>query len=177
MDTPPDRAKLQEVLETIPNNKWTAIGKCLLENDMLNQQVLLKRRDSEPRGDVFLDVLHNLADDHSRATVSWKQLMNILQMQLGYSHEAISLVMEVVGQYSLGKHGYGSTAVQCEGSHSRSRGVTDSLMDSTTPLLLQGNLLGAWLTRKEHQNTLVVRFHPIIYLISSLTKLLIRLAL
>ena len=139
MDTPGERAKLQQVLDTIPSDKWTAIGKCMLENGILDQQIFQKQWNSESRYDIFLDVLHNVTDDHSRATVSWKQVMNILQMQLGCTHEVISLVKDIVEQNGSGKqrHGYGSAAVQWEGSQSRA--ITDSLMDPSTPLLLQGN--------------------------------------
>jgi len=103
-------ARLEAVVETIPNHRWAAIGKCLLASDLLDKRTFEQQWDSDSRSTLFINVLNSVGNP---SRPSWKQLLKVLQVQLGYDHELITLVKEVNqdhgDQVRNRSHSYGTT--------------------------------------------------------------------
>ena len=124
--------RLEAVLETIPNHLWAAIGKCLLASDILDKRTFEQRWDSESRNTLFINVLNTVGNPSSP---SWKQLVKVLQAQLGYDHELITLVKEVnCDQVRNQSHGYGTT-LQFKGGKEFDPDSGDETDNPSTPLL------------------------------------------
>ena len=127
--------RLEAVVETIPNHRWATIGKSLLASGLLDKHTFEQQWDSESRSSLFINVLNSVGNP---SRPPWKQLVKVLQVQLGYDHELITLMKKVnqdCDQVREQSHGYGTTALQFKDGkefHPDSRDETDN---PSTPLL------------------------------------------
>ena len=124
--------RLGAVVETLPNHRWAAIGKGLLASGLLDKHMFEQQWDSESRSTLFSNVLNSVGNP---SRPSWKQLVKVLQVQLGYDHELTTLVKEVTqdcDQVRERSHGYGTQFRGGKEYHPDSGEETNS---PSTPLL------------------------------------------
>ena len=126
---------LGAVVETIPNHRWAAIGKGLLASGLLDKHTFEQQWDSESRSSLFINVLTSVGNP---SRPPWKQLVKVLQVQLGYDHELITLVKEVTrdcDQVREQSHGYGTTALWFKDGKEFHRDSGEETDNPSTPLL------------------------------------------
>lgn len=127
--------RLEAVVETIPDHRWAAIGKCLLASDLLDKRTFEQQWGSDSRNTLFINVLNSVGNP---SRPSWKQLVKVLQVELGYDHELITLVKEVNqdcgDRVRNQSHGYGTT-LQFKGGKEFDPDSGDETDNPSTPLL------------------------------------------
>ena len=125
--------RLGAVVETIPNHRWATIGEGLLASGLLDRHTFEQQWDSESRSSLFINVLTSVGNS---SRPPWKQLVKVLQVQLGYDHELITLVKEVTRDCDqVREHGCGTTALLFKDGKEFHRDSGDETDNPSTPLL------------------------------------------
>ena len=125
--------RLGAVVETIPNHRWATIGKGLLANGLLDRHTFELQWDSESRSSLFINVLSSVG---SPSRPPWKQLVKVLQVQLGYDHELVTLVKEVnQDRDQVREHSCGATALKFKDGKEFHHNSGDETDNPTIPLL------------------------------------------